>query len=78
MQTVQRVRCPNCGSLAERWFSGDRSLNSDLIVRTECSVCDYLLVMNMPTGRVIEAYAPGRFGHGSPASSQDYCLARTQ
>ncbi|HEY9647910.1 MAG TPA: hypothetical protein V6C88_16155 [Chroococcidiopsis sp.] len=54
MQTVQAVRCPNCGSPAERHY-----LVSHQLTRTQCPTCDYLMVMCDRTGRVIEAYAPG-------------------
>ncbi len=53
-QSVQIVRCPNCGSLAERHWLQEHELT-----RTQCEVCDYLLVTCDRTGRVIEAYAPG-------------------
>ncbi len=50
----QQVRCPNCGSLAERlYFAGNG------IVQTACPSCDYLLVSCTQTGRVFESYAPG-------------------
>ncbi len=52
MQTIQIVRCPNCGSPAERHHVSDR-------MHTQCHDCDYLLVLCSRTGRVIEAYAPG-------------------
>ncbi|MDX2099211.1 MAG: replication restart DNA helicase PriA [Leptolyngbyaceae cyanobacterium bins.59] len=54
MQTVQTIRCSNCGSLAER-----HHLSQQKVVRTQCEVCDYLLVTCFLTGRVIEAHAPG-------------------
>ncbi|MCS6815009.1 MAG: replication restart DNA helicase PriA [Cyanobacteria bacterium] len=54
MQSVQVIRCPNCGSLAERHYFQDSEL-----VRTQCDSCDYLLVTCDRTGQVIEAYAPG-------------------
>ncbi len=54
MQTVQSVRCPNCGSHAERHY-----LERDQLTRTQCPTCDYLMVMCSETGKVIEAYAPG-------------------
>lgn len=54
MQIIQNIRCPNCGSEAERYF-----ISSSNITRTQCSSCDYLMVMCYQTGRVIEAYAPG-------------------
>ena len=52
--TVQTVHCPNCGSLAER-----HHILSSQVTRTQCEVCDYLMVMCDRTGKVIEAYAPG-------------------
>lgn len=58
MKTVQAVRCPNCGSPAER----HHGLNSG-IVRTQCSICDYLMISDSLTGKVIEAYAPGLYAN---------------
>jgi len=54
MQIIQKIRCPNCGSEAERHY-----ISSSDISRTQCPSCDYLMVMCVRTGRVIEAYAPG-------------------
>ena len=54
MQIIQEIRCPNCGSEAER-----HHLLSSQLMRTQCPTCDYLMVMCYRTGRVIEAYAPG-------------------
>jgi ssDNA-binding Zn-finger/Zn-ribbon topoisomerase 1 len=54
MQTVQIVRCPNCGSHAER-----HPLESNQLIRTQCPSCDYLMITCSKTGKVIEAYAPG-------------------
>jgi hypothetical protein len=54
MQTTQTIHCPNCGSLAER-----HHLSSQNLVRTQCEVCDYLLITCSLTNRVLEAYAPG-------------------
>ncbi|MBD2103270.1 replication restart DNA helicase PriA [Leptolyngbya sp. FACHB-261] len=54
MRTFQTVRCPNCGSLAER----DHLLAAQHI-RTQCETCDYLMITCSQTGRVVEAYAPG-------------------
>lgn len=54
--TLVEVCCPNCGSCAER-----HHLASEQLVRTQCSACDYLLIMCSETGRVVEAYAPGIF-----------------
>ncbi len=50
--TLEVVRCPNCGSLAERYYSATQQ-------RLQCDHCDYLLTTCAQTGRVIEAYAPG-------------------
>ena len=54
MEMLQIVRCPNCGSEAERYH-----VLSSQLTRTQCSICDYLMVTCSRTGRVIEAYAPG-------------------
>jgi ribosomal protein S27AE len=54
--TVQQVRCPNCGSYAERHHLDDMDLQ-----RTQCGSCDYLMITCAATGKVIEAYAPGRY-----------------
>ena len=54
MQIIQQIRCPNCGSEAER-----HQLLSSHLIRTQCPTCDYLMVMCSRTGRVVEAYAPG-------------------
>ncbi|PSB30197.1 replication restart DNA helicase PriA [Stenomitos frigidus] len=54
MPNVVSIHCPNCGSRAERYY-----LQADRLTRTQCSACDYLMVMCSETGRVIEAYAPG-------------------
>ncbi|MGJ3251772.1 MAG: replication restart DNA helicase PriA [Elainellaceae cyanobacterium] len=48
------VRCPNCGSFAERRYIADRHLT-----QTQCPACDYLMVTCSKTGSVVEAYAPG-------------------
>ncbi len=58
---VQKVHCPTCGRLAERYHfieEGNLSSLSRRIVRTQCSHCDYLMITCADTGRVIEAYAP--------------------
>lgn len=54
MKITQQVRCPNCGSEAER-----HHLLSSQLTRTQCPACDYLMVMCSRSGRVVEAYAPG-------------------
>lgn len=55
-KTVQKIRCPNCGSEGERHY-----ISHTQQTQTQCPICDYLLVSCMRTGRVIEAYAPGIF-----------------
>lgn len=54
MNSLQIIRCPNCGDLAER-----ANCTENKIQRTSCGNCDYLLVQCLETGKVIEAYAPG-------------------
>ena len=51
---LQIIRCPNCGSEAER-----HHFLSSQTTRIQCPICDYLMVTCSCTGRVIEAYAPG-------------------
>ena len=54
MNIKQKIYCPNCGRTAEKHQCSETS-----IIRTSCPECDYLLVQDFHTGRVIEAYAPG-------------------
>ncbi len=58
MPAYQIVNCPNCGSPAERHQCPDQNLT-----RTQCSLCDYLLITCDQSGRVVEAYAPGLYVH---------------
>lgn len=51
---IQTIHCPNCGRSAERHY-----LNDQQLTRTQCSGCDYLMIVCQKTGKVIEAYAPG-------------------
>jgi predicted RNA-binding Zn-ribbon protein involved in translation (DUF1610 family) len=53
-ETIQSIRCPNCGSLAEREY-----ITSRQIIQTQCPACDYLMILCSRTIKVIEAYAPG-------------------
>jgi Zn ribbon nucleic-acid-binding protein len=55
---VQVIRCPNCGSHAERHY-----ILSSNLTKTECNKCDYLMVADTTSGRVVEAYAPGIYPH---------------
>ncbi|MFO5494941.1 MAG: hypothetical protein ACLBM6_20935 [Cuspidothrix sp.] len=64
MQRAYIFPCPNCGSEAKRQFLTDEKLAHkysliNQIIRTECPVCDYLMVIRSLDGSVIEAYAPG-------------------
>jgi rubredoxin len=54
MATIQTVRCPNCGSLAERHYHAVLAQ-----VQTQCDACDYLMVVSTLSGNVIEAHSPG-------------------
>lgn len=54
MHAIQKVRCPNCGSEGTRLYNSHSQMT-----RTQCPVCDYLMVSCTRTGKVIEAYAPG-------------------
>lgn len=58
MQSIQSIRCPNCGSPAER-----HHLTQNHLTRTQCPACDYLMITCANTGKVIEAYAPGIAAH---------------
>lgn len=61
VEVVQTVRCPTCGSLAERrLLSTCQTSIGEYCVRTACEACDYLLISGSLTGRVLEAYAPGQ------------------
>jgi DNA-directed RNA polymerase subunit RPC12/RpoP len=56
MQEIQTIRCPNCGSPAERFSVTRENLSH---THTQCSTCDYLMILCSRTGNVVEAYAPG-------------------
>lgn len=81
MSAVQIVRCPNCGSFAERQVLSDRRVaNAEQVVQTACPVCDYLMVMGLSTGRVIEAHSPGQPGQShdhNPIADQPRFLVHT-
>ena len=62
---TQIVRCPDCGSLAQRHFQAgihsyglsDSSTDiSQVTARTECHDCDYFLEICMTTGQVIASH----------------------
>jgi DNA-directed RNA polymerase subunit RPC12/RpoP len=54
MQTKQAIRCPNCGSHAERHY---HTLSQ--LTQTQCPACDYLLITCSRTGKVVETSATG-------------------
>ena len=61
METYQTVRCPTCGNFAERRLLNHQQVPAcEQVIQTACPVCDYLMVMSWPQGKVIEAYAPGQ------------------
>ena len=51
---IESIRCPNCGSIAER-----HHLPYLAQVKTPCDECDYLLAICTRSGHVLESYAPG-------------------
>jgi ribosomal protein S27E len=64
MDRLIEVRCPNCGSLAQRLLSDRLPIYTKcpdhLATQTECQVCDYFLVVCQQNGKVLDAYSPGR------------------
>jgi hypothetical protein len=73
----QTVRCPNCGSKAERrYFVSQESAYSFCpshhVVQTECPACDYLMIMCSRNGSVVEAYAPGTQSVKRASSNSPY------
>jgi hypothetical protein len=61
------IRCPNCGSVAQRLLS-DRlpagyKYPALQVAQTECPVCDYFIAICWQNGAVLEAYAPGTQGN---------------
>jgi uncharacterized Zn finger protein len=53
MENIQIVRCPNCGSHAERQYFTTKQL-----VQTRCASCDYSIAICTVSGKVFE-YALG-------------------
>lgn len=52
MIKIQKIRCSNCGSFAERQHFPHHE-----ITQTACPVCDYFMSNCSRTGRVLEFYA---------------------
>ncbi|MEM9567654.1 MAG: replication restart DNA helicase PriA [Cyanobacteria bacterium P01_E01_bin.34] len=63
MTTTQTIPFPNCGKAAIRIYDLDPHCDDhcpdNLLNRTECPVCDYVLSTCTLSGSVVEAYAPG-------------------
>ncbi len=64
MYTTQSVRCPNCGSEAQRHFLTGNQVShlqcpSNQVTQVECARCDYLMVTCSLNGSVKEAHSPG-------------------
>jgi hypothetical protein len=63
MDTSMEIRCPNCGSLAQRLFSNRLTIGCKCprlqVTQTECPTCDYFITTCSQNGAVLEAYAPG-------------------
>ena len=64
----QQVHCPHCGSIAERHFLEisqfaehivQRCTADDVVTRTACDDCDYLMVLCSKSDTVLEAYMAG-------------------
>ena len=63
MLITQIVRCPDCGSMAQRHFQTRRyastsstSDSNEVTARTECHDCDYFLEIGMTTGQVLASH----------------------
>jgi ribosomal protein L37E len=70
----QTIRCPNCGSKAERrYFISEEPTYSFCpshhVIQTECAACDYLMVMCLRNAKVVEAYAPSTSNSKCPNST---------
>lgn len=67
MLVARMVRCPDCGSIAQRTFQLGAYPNETklppskkygVMARTECPTCDYLLEICMTTGQVMDSHVP--------------------
>ena len=80
MNMNQIIRCPNCGSQAERrYFTSKEAIYNSCpnhqVLQTECPVCDYLMVMCSCNARIIEAHAPSTPSHGATSNFAQRSLA---
>ncbi len=62
---IESIRCPNCGSIAER-----HHLSYLAQIKTQCEECDYLLITCTRSGHVLESYAPGLRSPVKPISAR--------
>ena len=65
MFVTQIVRCPDCGSMAQRHFQVGMGVSPEFVsssddsqvtARTECHDCDYFLEICMTTGQVLASH----------------------
>jgi hypothetical protein len=79
MDTFMEIRCPNCGSVAQRLLSDRLPVGykcpAQQVAQTECLVCDYFMTMCWQNGAVLEAYAPGIQGNPAVATRSQPVLA---
>lgn len=64
MNITQLVRCSNCGNYAQRRYFNSEEIMGRVcpnrqVIQTECSTCDYLMVMFSDNGQVIETSGLG-------------------
>ncbi|MEL4898326.1 hypothetical protein [Crocosphaera sp. Alani8] len=64
MNMTQLVRCPNCGNYAQRHYFRSEEIMGEVcgnrqVIQTECSSCDYLMVIFSDNGQVIETSSLG-------------------
>jgi hypothetical protein len=73
MNTLIEIRCPNCGSVAQRLFSNRLTIGCNCpslqVTQTECPTCDYFMTTCSQNGAVLEAYAPGIQENDAAAAS---------
>lgn len=69
MNKLLEIRCPNCGSVAQRLLSDRLPVGykcpEQQVAQTECPACDYFIAICWQNGAVLEAYAPGTQGKKS-------------
>ena len=64
MQKKLMVRCPNCGSFAQRHLLSHHvttkpsKANAPQVIRTECPHCDYLVMICQEDEEIFSVYSP--------------------